>query len=47
MAGRGGHEKSLGELKHQFAFDAIPTNHREANSAWQMLGMRSANRVVT
>jgi hypothetical protein len=45
MAGRGGHEKSLGELKHQFAFDAIPTNHREANSAWQMLCVLAFNLV--
>jgi hypothetical protein len=45
MAGRGGHEKSLGELKSQFAFDAIPTNHREANSAWQMLSVLAFNLV--
>lgn len=45
MAGRGGHEKSLGELKSQFAFDAIPTNHRQANSAWQMLSVLAFNLV--
>jgi len=45
MAGRGGHEKSLGELKSQFAFDAIPTNHRAANSAWQMLCVLAFNLV--
>jgi hypothetical protein len=45
MAGRGGHEKTLGELKSQFAFDAIPTNHREANSAWQMLCVLAFNLV--
>lgn len=43
MAGRGGHEKTLGELKSQFGFDAIPTNHREANSAWQMLCVLAFN----
>ena len=45
MAGRGGHEKTLAELKSQFAFDAIPTNHREANSAWQMLCVLAFNLV--
>jgi len=45
MAGRGGHEKSLGELKGQFAFDAIPTNHRHANSAWQMLCVLAFNLI--
>jgi len=45
MAGRGGYEKSLGELKHQFAFDAIPTNHREANGAWQMMSVLAFNLV--
>jgi hypothetical protein len=26
MVGRGGHEKTLGELKQQLAFDTIPTH---------------------
>jgi hypothetical protein len=35
MAGRGGHEKTLGELKQHLALDAIPTNQWLANSLWQ------------
>ena len=45
MAGRGGHEKTLAELKTQFGFEAIPTNQREANSAWQMLSVLALNLV--
>ena len=37
MCGRGAHEKAIGELKSGLAFDAIPTNHYGANSAWQQL----------
>jgi len=37
MAGRGAHEKTLAELKSQVAFEAIPTNDRYANAAWQLL----------
>jgi hypothetical protein len=43
MAGRGGHEKTLGELKQNFAFDAIPTNDRMANSAWQLISVLTLN----
>jgi hypothetical protein len=35
MAGRGGHEKTLAELKQHLAFGAIPTNQWLANSVWQ------------
>jgi hypothetical protein len=45
MAGRGAHEKTLAELKHHCAFDAIPTNDRHANSAWQMLSVLALNLV--
>jgi hypothetical protein len=45
MAGRGGHEKTLGELKQQLAFDAIPTNDWVANSLWQLLGALTHNLV--
>jgi hypothetical protein len=37
MAGRGGHEKTLGELKQHLAFDTIPTQDWDANCAWQLL----------
>jgi hypothetical protein len=30
MAGRGGHEKTFGELKQHLAFDAIPSRERSA-----------------
>jgi hypothetical protein len=45
MAGRGAHEKTLAELKQHFAFDAIPTNDRYANRAWQMLSVLALNLV--
>jgi len=45
MAGRGAHEKTLAELKHCCAFDAVPTNDRHANSAWQMLSVLTLNLV--
>jgi hypothetical protein len=37
MAGRGGHEKTLCELKQHLAFDTIPTNDWDANSTWQLI----------
>lgn len=37
MAGRGVQEKTIGELKDGLAFDSIPTNHYQANSAWQQI----------
>jgi hypothetical protein len=43
MAGRGAHEKTYAELKDQFAFDAIPTNDRLANSAWQLISVLTMN----
>ena len=45
MAGRGGHEKTLAELKQHCAFDVIPTNDRHANSAWQMLSVLALNLI--
>lgn len=45
MAGRGAHEKTLSELKHHFAFDTIPTQDRDANTAWQMLCVLALNLV--
>ena len=44
-AGRGGHEKTLGELKQHFAFAAIPTNDLTANSVWQQLSVLTLNLV--
>ena len=43
MAGRGGHEKTLGELKQHLAFDTIPTRDWDANSTWQLIGALTHN----
>jgi hypothetical protein len=43
MAGRGAHEKTYAELKQNFAFAAIPTNDRLANSAWQLISVLALN----
>jgi Transposase DDE domain group 1 len=44
-AGRGAQEKTFGELKGEFAFDVVPTNHYGANSAWQQLSVLSHNLI--
>lgn len=43
MAGRGGHEKTLGELKQHLAFDAIPTQDWDANSTWLLISALTHN----
>ncbi|MGA7271636.1 MAG: IS1380 family transposase [Acidimicrobiia bacterium] len=43
MAGRGGHEKTLGELKQNVAFATVPTNDWDANSTWQLLSALTHN----
>ena len=45
MAGRGGHEKTLGELKQHVAFGSIVTNDWDANSTWQLLSALTHNLV--
>jgi len=45
MAGRGGHEKTLGELKQHLAFDTIPTQDWDANSAWLLISALAHNVV--
>ena len=45
MAGRGGHEKTLGELKQHVAFATVPTNDEDANSTWQLLSALTHNLV--
>lgn len=45
MAGRGGHEKTLGELKQAVAFASVPTNDWDANSTWQILSALTHNLV--
>jgi hypothetical protein len=46
MAGRGEHEKVIGILKHQLAFDTVPTRRYGANSAWQQLVAIAHNLLV-
>ena len=43
MGGRGLHEKAIGELKSNLAFDAIPTKDYQANSAWQQFVLLAHN----
>jgi hypothetical protein len=45
MAGRGGHEKTLGELKQHLAFDTIPTQDWDANSTWLLISALTHNVV--
>jgi hypothetical protein len=43
VSGRGAQEKTLAELKGEFALDVVPTNHYGANSAWQQLSVVAHN----
>jgi hypothetical protein len=43
VCGRGAQEKTLAELKGEFALDVVPTNHYGANSAWQQLSVLGYN----
>ena len=43
MSGRGMHEKSIGELKSNLAFDTIPTKDYLANSVWQQFVLIAHN----
>jgi hypothetical protein len=43
ICGRGAQEKTLAELKGEFALDVVPTNHYGANSAWQQLSILAYN----
>jgi hypothetical protein len=43
VCGRGAQEKTIGELKQEFALDVVPTNHYGANSAWQQLSILTHN----
>jgi hypothetical protein len=45
VCGRGAQEKTLAELKGEFALDVVPTNHYGANSAWQQLNVLAHNLV--
>ncbi len=43
MGGRGLHEKAIGELKSNLAFDTIPTKDYRANGAWQQFALLACN----
>jgi hypothetical protein len=43
MAGRGNHEKTIGQLKSGLAFHTVPTMKYAANSAWQQLVILTHN----
>ncbi len=47
MAGRGEHEKVIGQLKGQLAFASVPTQRYGANSAWQQLVTLAHNLLVS
>ncbi len=46
MGGRGGHDTTIGELKHGLAFGSVPTASYAANSAWQQLVALPHNLLV-
>src|SRR6059036_1202713 len=43
ICGRGAQEKTLAELKGEFALDVVPTRHYGANSAWRQLCVLAHN----
>ena len=45
ICGRGAQEKTIAELKGEFALDVIPTCHYGANSAWQQLSVLAHNLI--
>ena len=47
VSGRSGKENSIGELKSHFAFDHIPTNTYQANSAYMKMIQMSFNMSIS
>ena len=45
ICGRGAQEKTIAELKGEFALDVIPTHDYSANSAWQQLSVLAHNLI--
>ena len=43
IGGRGAQEKTIEELKGEFALDVVPTRHYTANCAWQQLSVLAYN----
>jgi hypothetical protein len=46
IAGRGAQEKTLAELKGEFALDVVPTKDYTANSALYLLRPRESNSLL-
>ena len=46
IAGRGAQEKTLAELKGEFALDVVPTKHYTANSALYLLRPQESNSLL-
>jgi hypothetical protein len=47
VSGRSAQEKSIGELKTHFAFDHIPTNTYQANSAYMQISQMAYNSAIS
>lgn len=47
VSGRSGQENSIGELKNNFAFDHIPTNTYQANSAYMQMSQMAYNLSIS
>jgi hypothetical protein len=47
VSGRSGQENSIGELKTNFAFDHIPTNTYQANSAYMQMSQMAHNLSIS
>ncbi len=47
ISGRSGQENSIGQLKTHFAFDHIPTNHYQANSAYMQMNQMAYNLSIS
>jgi hypothetical protein len=45
ICGRGAQEKTIAELKGEFALDVVPTKEYGANSAWQQLSVLAHNLI--
>ncbi len=43
IGGRGAQEKTIAELKSEFALDVVPTRHYGGNCAWQQLSILAYN----
>jgi hypothetical protein len=47
IGGRGAQEKTIAQLKGEFALDVVPTRHYSANCAWQQLSILAHNLALS